>query len=73
MSYNYTGAMDSPRVQIPAYQLKSGMFVLYKDTWCLVYGYDEDEEALTIINARRGGLRETKFMRPDFLVTVRTE
>ena len=73
MPYNYTGTMDSRRVQIPAHQLKSGMFVLYKDTWCLVYGYSREEETLTIINARKGGVRETKRMRPNFLATVRAK
>ena len=73
MPYHYTGTMDHNRVQIPAWKLKPGMFVLYKDTWCLVYGYSREEETLTIINARRGGVHETKSMRPDFMVTVRAE
>lgn len=69
--YQYTSAHNDVRTRLPAHKLKSGMFVMHESRWALVLGYNQQTHVLSLINARRGGIKEEKVMRPDFVVSVR--
>ncbi len=64
---------DDRHTHIPAWQLERGMKVLYRDRWVLVVDYDVRRKTLSIINPFKGGLVESRAMRPDFVVTVKED